>query len=329
MITRSWKRSVTPARIRCICVVTACGLSLLLILMIPFNHGPTPTRRSLESPYPKSVDGFEFSMPNIGVCSNSFVEIVVIVISAVKRYEQRQLIRGSWAQWKNDKYKVVFFMGKPGNGTSPNGLANEAETYGDIVQADFRDTYWNLTMKSVLMLRWLNEYCPDAKYAMKVDDDVYVHIPNLANSLEETYKLHRQFFLCRVQYLSIPKRYRNSKFYVSYDEWPETFYPNYCIGGGYSWTNSLTRRLYSFHKRFPMFRMEDVYVTGILGRAADVVHLDNHLIEADIQSTLPNSCEFKDIISYHGLPKSRWLEMWSDLQTFKPLCRTLDFLKMI
>ena len=43
----------------------------------------------------------------------------------------------------------------------------------------FQDIYYNLTLKTVMGLKWTSIYCNQAKYIMKTDDDIFVNIPLL------------------------------------------------------------------------------------------------------------------------------------------------------
>ena len=43
----------------------------------------------------------------------------------------------------------------------------------------FQDIYYNLTLKTVMGLKWCSIYCNQAKYVMKTDDDIFVNIPLL------------------------------------------------------------------------------------------------------------------------------------------------------
>ena len=54
----------------------------------------------------------------------------------------------------------------------------------DILQWDFMDTYNNLTIKSILALKWASTFCSNAKFVIKMDDDVFLNSVNLANFLE-------------------------------------------------------------------------------------------------------------------------------------------------
>ena len=43
----------------------------------------------------------------------------------------------------------------------------------------FQDIYYNLTLKTVMGLKWTSIYCNQAKYIMKTDDDIFVNVPLL------------------------------------------------------------------------------------------------------------------------------------------------------
>ena len=62
----------------------------------------------------------------------------------------------------------------------------EAINTNDIVIEDFEDTYLNLTLKSTFMLKWMLDQCSEAKFVMKVDDDMFVHPANLWATLQST-----------------------------------------------------------------------------------------------------------------------------------------------
>lgn len=59
----------------------------------------------------------------------------------------------------------------------------ESTSFEDIIQEAFFDSYNNLTIKSVMMLKWVQHHCSSAHFLMKVDDDVYLNLPVLVEAL--------------------------------------------------------------------------------------------------------------------------------------------------
>uniref|UniRef100_A0A8C1RA65 Hexosyltransferase n=1 Tax=Cyprinus carpio TaxID=7962 RepID=A0A8C1RA65_CYPCA len=55
--------------------------------------------------------------------------------------------------------------------------------YHDIIQQDYRDTYNNLTLKTLIGMYWITKYCPEAKYILKTDSDMFVNTEYLIEEL--------------------------------------------------------------------------------------------------------------------------------------------------
>lgn len=63
-------------------------------------------------------------------------------------------------------------------------VEEESLHYSDIIQEGFVDSYNNLTLKSVMMLKWVVSNCHSVRYIMKTDDDMFVNINNLVRLLK-------------------------------------------------------------------------------------------------------------------------------------------------
>ncbi len=46
-----------------------------------------------------------------------------------------------------------------------------------------QDTYLNLTLKTVMGLKWTAKFCNVAEFVMKTDDDIFVNVPLLLDAL--------------------------------------------------------------------------------------------------------------------------------------------------
>jgi hypothetical protein len=94
--------------------------------------------------------------------------------------------------------KVIFLLGQLKNATFQSNVTTESETYGDILQEGFIDTYANLTVKSLMLLKWFSQECHKVPYVLKTDDDMYIN-------LKQLFQLVRLLFLtsCRKRVLKI------------------------------------------------------------------------------------------------------------------------------
>ena len=55
-------------------------------------------------------------------------------------------------------------------------INKESEKHGDIIQGDFLDTYHNLSFKEVMGNLWVSEFCEQAEFVVKTDDDQFVDL---------------------------------------------------------------------------------------------------------------------------------------------------------
>ena len=81
----------------------------------------------------------------------------------------------------NIKTKVIFLLGTVDNLNNDlqTNVIHESDTYDDILQEDFIDTYRNLTVKSLMLLKWFSKSCKNVPYVLKTDDNVYINLKNL------------------------------------------------------------------------------------------------------------------------------------------------------
>ena len=93
--------------------------------------------------------------------SNDDVLLLIIVCSAVGNVDQRKTIRETWGKDQEDMedVKVVFMLGNSINDSLQENVVQEAHEHGDIVQESFLDTYANLTIKSLMLLKWFTTSC--------------------------------------------------------------------------------------------------------------------------------------------------------------------------
>lgn len=88
----------------------------------------------------------------------------------------------------------------------------ESVKHKDIIAEDVVDTYNNLTLKSIFMLKWVKKDCMQARFVMKVDDDAYINVENLYKYASQVKHADLKTFLVgKVQENATPYRFRFSK----------------------------------------------------------------------------------------------------------------------
>lgn len=223
--------------------------------------------------YTYVIDGRHTCEPADDV--TSLPSIVIIVHSRISSSDQRDAIRNTWGvasrRYDDDQpmVKIVFILGRDLNSSSTTTTRIEQENrlYRDVIVADFKDTYRNLTLKSLYGMHWARAFCRSAEYIVKVDDDVYLDVDLLKgvllNSTDEGgIILGSLNARARVQ--------RRGLWKVKTNIYPSNFFPPYCSGNAYAMTSSVTDCLLAGVSQVPYFPLEDVYVTGMLARARGI-----------------------------------------------------------
>ena len=109
------------------------------------------------------------SKPSKGQAADeTAVFLLVVVCSAVENTKERQTIRETWAKDQDelDDVRVIFMLGNSFNDTLQPNVTKESEIYGDILQESFVDTYANLTVKSLMLLKWFTTSCAGKKISI-------------------------------------------------------------------------------------------------------------------------------------------------------------------
>lgn len=222
--------------------------------------------------------------------------------------------------------QVIFLVGKSqSNATTQQQLLEESNAFGDVIQEDFIDTYNNLTLKSLMLLKWIVSFNQDAdrvKYVMKCDDDTFLNIPNLVHVLlggtvpiyTDTFKLYTAATVKRSGWLEGDRElmgflFRNarpirdiaSKWYAPKYMYRRKIFPNYLSGTGYVIeATRAAKDLYRAAMRTPIFHLEDVYVTGLCAsRSASTKPHHNPLFS--FLKYANKKCALRGMITQHPL----------------------------
>lgn len=209
---------------------------------------------------------------NQNVCTNNTPLVMALVHTAPSHYAKRQAIRDTWATM----IPTLFFMGLPDSNVTQNNIVLENQLYNDIVQGDFVDCYRNLTYKHVMVLKWTLYYCPSARYLLKSDDDTFVNAPYLLEILNHRLSPlgARNLLMCRVNLGTLVKRSYRSKWRVTYSEYPNRWYPNYCQGWVIIYSPDVVYKLYTEAQVTPYFWIDDVHITGTIAVKQNITLTD-------------------------------------------------------
>ncbi|EFX74702.1 hypothetical protein DAPPUDRAFT_56803 [Daphnia pulex] len=163
-----------------------------------------------------------------------------------------------------------FFLGQTRNDSIQKRIEEESQKHGDIVQIEMDDSYRNLTLKGIAVLNWVRQHCAKVDLVFKVDDDVYVNVHNLVHFVRSNYQSNNSVF-GHAWGETYPHRYKDSKYYISLEEYPWSNYPyNWLSGPAYFMHASVVIPLLAASQTTPLHPFEDVFLTGMCREKAGV-----------------------------------------------------------
>ncbi|XP_028830920.1 lactosylceramide 1,3-N-acetyl-beta-D-glucosaminyltransferase B isoform X3 [Denticeps clupeoides] len=245
-------------------------------------------------------------------CSDEDVLLLLFVKSSPANFDRRKAIRATWG---NEMYvetqlgvktKVLFALGVSPhphprrNREVQRQVLRENQRYGDLIQQDFIDTFYNLTIKLLLQIHWKHAHCRHARFLMSADDDIFIHTPNLIRYLQDTARAGaRNFWVGRVQYRTAPVRQKESKYYVPPEMYPWPIYPDYTAGAAYVMSGDVASRIYRASLRLnASLHIDDVFM-GLCAAAAGVAPRPHYFFSGEGRS--PNhTCLHSQMITSHG-----------------------------
>ncbi|NXH96325.1 B3GT4 galactosyltransferase, partial [Pachycephala philippinensis] len=174
--------------------------------------------------------------------------LLILVPSAPSHLEQRLAVRDTWGgPWQGSetpKTRTIFVLGIPPEPPAQRELLLESRQHRDMLQGDFGDSYANLTLKTLLLLRWARSCCGGAEFVLKADDDV-------------------------VHWGVAPNRDPRSRHHVPEGLYGAPRFPPYCSGTAYVLSRQAVLAILGAAPGVPRVAPEDVWV-GLCARRAGV-----------------------------------------------------------
>ncbi|XP_072937738.1 uncharacterized protein [Epargyreus clarus] len=197
---------------------------------------------------------------------------VLTILKHTKTFPKEEL-----QEITNPDFKLVFLLGLPSQANDTevqDKIDEEVEKYGDVIQEGFVDSYNNLTLKSIMMLKWVTNNCNESvRYILKTDDDMYVNVPNLVSNLRNRSRVHDAGPRgpLRPEHLLIgdlicgarPVQDATNKWYSPRYMYGGRVYPRYLSGTGYALSADTAKALYAAALTTNYFHLEDIYITGM------------------------------------------------------------------
>ncbi|NXO93476.1 B3GL1 acetylgalactosaminyltransferase, partial [Certhia brachydactyla] len=253
-------------------------------------------------------------------CADIHPFLVILVASSPRDVKARQAIRITWGSrdsWWGQRIVTLFLLGQDTqreDRAAVLSVEDESILYGDIIRQDFMDTYDNLTLKTIMAFQWLSEFCPNARFLMKTDADVFINTPNLVKLLLQLNSSENVF----TGYPLIDNfAYRgfDRKRYISHEEYPFRLYPPYCSGLGYILDGKLALRTYELMGHVKPLKFEDVYVGICLNLLKVNITTPEDAEQFFLYKINFDVCKYRHLIAVHGFTSSELVQLWQDLSS--------------
>ncbi|XP_077578095.1 N-acetyllactosaminide beta-1,3-N-acetylglucosaminyltransferase 2 [Stigmatopora nigra] len=255
-------------------------------------------------------------------CQGNATFLLFAIKSAPANFEQRQAVRDTWGRERlhgaGQHVRTVFLLGTASSDDPDLSVLVrfEAEHYGDIVQADFHESLFNLSLKMNVFLRWTLDRCPRAAFIFNGDDDVLVNTPALLSylrSLDPSKAKH--LYVGQVIKTARPLRDPKSKYFIPASFY-EGHYPAYAGGGGFVVSGKLLRPLYSTCRVIPFFPIDDVYVAMCFSALGLAPQAHYGFKTFDIPEVdRENLCAYKKLILVHRRSPKQLKKIWRGIHS--------------
>ncbi|XP_039985649.1 N-acetyllactosaminide beta-1,3-N-acetylglucosaminyltransferase 3-like [Xiphias gladius] len=259
-----------------------------------------------------------------GADKSAEVFLLLVIKSSPVNYERREVLRKTWA--KDRLYNGVWIRRIFISGTTDSGfekerlnklLELEQHEHNDILQWDFHDTFFNLTLKQILFLEWMERNCPNARFLLNGDDDVFANTDNMVTylqSLKDNDGSKHHFAGHLIQNVG-PIRFAGSKYYVPVQVQKSDSYPPYCGGGGFLLSGYTAFVIYNMSQSIPLLPIDDVYMGMCLAKAglSPLSHMGVKTAGLHIPSSKVDGydpCYYKDVLLVHRFLPAHMYLMW-------------------
>ncbi|XP_035796760.2 N-acetyllactosaminide beta-1,3-N-acetylglucosaminyltransferase 3-like [Amphiprion ocellaris] len=261
-----------------------------------------------------------------GADGSAEVFLLLVIKSSPANYNRREVLRKTWAKERLQNgvwIRRIFISGITGDGFEKQTLNKllelEQHENNDILQWDFADSHYNLTLKQILFLEWMDRNCPHVRFLMNGDDDVLANTDNMVEYLKNLKDNggSKHLYTGHLVEDDIPVRSPDSKYYVPVQVYESESYPTFCSGGGYLLSGYTAHVIYNMSHSITILPMDDVYIAMCVDKAGlrPKFHMGmkplGHGTPPKIDPLDP--CYFREILLVHRFLPADLYVMWKRL----------------
>uniref|UniRef100_A0A914PVZ7 Hexosyltransferase n=1 Tax=Panagrolaimus davidi TaxID=227884 RepID=A0A914PVZ7_9BILA len=205
--------------------------------------------------------------------------VLIATLSRPNAFNLRKSIRDSWKKDIPSSITHKFFIGSVSDESLRQSLIKESWLFGDIVFTSIQDAYLNLTLKMNALYQWQQNYCPKVSYLLRADEDTVLDVKRFEYFLYEkfnplSYVLNDMAIFGHLFHKNPVLRNPNEKWYVPYEGYNETYYPEYVQGPCYLISSKAIKAILIEAKNHKHITVDDAFYMGIVREKAEISVID-------------------------------------------------------
>ncbi|KAL2090369.1 hypothetical protein ACEWY4_015057 [Coilia grayii] len=257
-------------------------------------------------------------------CRDASPFLVLLIAAEPSQADARSAIRQTWGNESvaaGLDFVRLFLLGMGSaqpDAYPQSAIEDESRQYHDIIQQEYLDTYYNLTIKTLMGMNWVATHCPQASYVMKTDSDMFVNTEYLIQKLlKPDVPPKRNYFTGYLMRGYAPNRNKDSKWYMPSELYSSERYPIFCSGTGYVFSGDLAEKIYQASLSIRRLHLEDVYVGICLAKLRiDPAPPPNEFLFNHWRVSY-SSCKYSHLITSHQFQPTELIKYWNHLQSNK------------
>lgn len=156
--------------------------------------------------------------------------IIIASLSSPHHFRRRCSFRKLYFKYSRMKNcKLLFFIGSSKYERS-DILNVESLTYDDVVQFSFQNSYLNLTLLSIMAIKYCYENFKSIKFYIKTDDDMLINY-NLLKIIIENTSSSENVIYGHLGGGGKTNRNKNNRNYIPFSQYKYEYIPKYVYGG--------------------------------------------------------------------------------------------------
>lgn len=198
---------------------------------------------------------FKYVINNDYICKTEIgnsVELFVMILTSIQNQVSRSALRNTWLKYTSNNtasVRYAFLLGKNELPIDEFGTKN------------FVDTYHNLTYKTIMGFRWATKYCPNAQFVMKVDDDMWVNVPQLVEMIRKEQAFLQTGLVGFCHFHASPFRDIKSKWHISRIMYPNNSFPDFCSGAAYVTSMQVVSGVFRIYRKTSHFFILKMFIS--------------------------------------------------------------------